>query len=143
MGVLDLFHHLALPALTLALLVAAVVARHQRRAMLGVMRADFVRAARAKGVPERRVLVRHALRNALVPVLTLGGLLFPALVSGAVLVERIFAWPGMGRVMVDAVLRRDYPLVGGAVLVSSLFVVLGTILADLAVAWADPRQRRA
>jgi len=140
-GLLDRLHHLALPAATLAVLVAAVVARHQRRAILGVVDADFVRAARAKGVTEFRILTRHALRNALVPVLTLAGVLFPALVSGAVLVERIFAWPGMGRAVVDAVVRRDYPLVGGAVLVTSLAVVAGTILADLAVAWADPRRR--
>lgn len=139
----DLLHHLVLPAGTLALLIGAVVARHQRRAVLGVADAEFVRAARAKGVPESRVLFRHALRNALVPVFTLAGVVFPALVSGAVLVERVFAWPGMGRAIVEAVLRRDYPLVVGAVMVSSLFVVLGTMLADLAVAWADPRQRRA
>lgn len=141
-GVLDVLHHLVLPALALAVIIGAVVARHQRRAMLEVVGADFVRAARAKGVPEGRILVRHALRNALVPVLTLAGVLFPALVSGAVFVEKIFAWPGMGRAVVDAVLRRDYPLVGGAVLVSSLFVVAGTVLSDLAVAWADPRRRQ-
>jgi peptide/nickel transport system permease protein len=141
-GVLDLFHHLALPALTLALVVGSVVARHQRRAILEVVDAEYVRAARAKGVPEGRILLRHALRNALVPVLTLAGVLFPALVSGAVLVEKVFAWPGMGRAVVDAVMRRDYPLVVGTVLVSSLCVVVGTLLADLAVAWADPRRRR-
>jgi peptide/nickel transport system permease protein len=141
-GVLDVLHHLALPVLTLAVVVGAVVARHQRRALLAVVDADFVRAARAKGVPEFRILVHHALRNALVPVLTLAGVLFPALVSGAVLVEKVFAWPGMGRAVVDAVARRDYPLVSGAVLVSSLFVVVGTVLADLAVAWADPRRRQ-
>ena len=141
-GVLDVLHHLVLPALTLALIVGAIVARHQRSAILAVIDADFVRAARAKGVPEFRILLHHALRNALVPVLTLAGVLFPALISGAVLVEKIFAWPGMGRAVVDAVTRRDYPLVGGAVLVSSLFVVVGTVLADLAVSWADPRRRQ-
>lgn len=140
-GVLDVLHHLALPALTLAVVVGAVVARHQRRALLGVVNADFVRAARAKGVSEGSILMRHALRNALVPVLTLAGVLFPALVSGAVLVEKVFAWPGMGRAVVDAVVRRDYPLVGGAVLVTSVAVVAGTMLADLAVSWADPRRR--
>ncbi len=140
-GVLDVLHHLVLPAVTLALLVAAIVARHQRRAILAVIHADFVRAARAKGVRESRILSHHVLRNALVPVLALAGVLFPALVSGAVLVEKVFAWPGMGRAVVDAVIRRDYPLVGGAVLVSSLFVVVGTVLADLAVSWADPRRR--
>jgi peptide/nickel transport system permease protein len=140
-GVLDVLHHLVLPALTLALVVTAMVARHQRRAILAVVNADFVRAARAKGVPEHRILIRHALRNSLVPVLTLAGVLFPALIGGAVLVEKVFAWPGMGSVVVDAVVRRDYPLVGGCVLLSSLVVVLGTVLADVAVAWADPRRR--
>lgn len=130
-----------LPALTLTLIVAAIVARHQRRAIEAVVDADFVRAARAKGVSEFRILTRHALRNSLVPVLTLAGVLLPASISGAVLVEKIFAWPGMGRVVVDAVVRRDYPLVGGAVLVTSLAVVAGTVLADIAVAWADPRRR--
>ena len=141
-GALDVLHHLVLPAFTLAVVVGAVVARHQRGAILAVVNADFVRAARAKGVPEFRILLHHALRNALVPVLTLAGVLFPALISGAVLVEKVFAWPGMGRAVVDAVTRRDYPLVGGVVLVSSLFVVLGTVLADLAVSWADPRRRQ-
>lgn len=141
-GVLDVLHHLVLPAFTLAVVVGAVVARHQRGAILSVVNADFVRAARAKGVPEFRILLHHALRNSLVPVLTLAGVLFPALISGAVLVEKVFAWPGMGRAVVDAVTRRDYPLVGGAVLVSSLFVVVGTVLADLAISWADPRRRQ-
>ena len=142
-GLFDLLHHLALPASTLAVIIAAVVARHQRRAMLAVVDTEFVRAARAKGLVESRVLWRHALRNALTPVLTLTGVLFPALIGGAVLVERVFAWPGMGRAVVEAVSRRDYPLVSAAVLVSALAVVLGTLVADLAVAWADPRQRRA
>lgn len=142
-GVFDLLHHLALPAFTLAAVITAVVARHQRRAMRSVVDTEFVRAARAKGVTESRVLWRHALRNALTPVLTLTGVLFPALIGGAVLVERVFAWPGMGRAIVEGVSRRDYPLVTGAVLVSALFVVIGTVLADLAVAWADPRRRRA
>ena len=104
-GLFDLLHHLALPASTLAVIIAAVVARHQRRAMLAVVDTEFVRAARAKGLGESRVLWRHALRNALTPVLTLTGVLFPALIGGAVLVERVFAWPGMGRAVVEAVSR--------------------------------------
>lgn len=141
-GVLDLLRHLALPAGTLALLIAAIVARHQRVAMLGVRDAEFIRAARATGIPERRILIRHALRNALTPVLTVMGVLLPTLVGGAVLVERVFAWPGMGRTIVDAVSFRDYPLVAGGVIVTSVGVVFGTLLADLAVAWADPRLRQ-
>lgn len=141
-AVLDRLHHLVLPASALALILTAVVARHQRAAMRDLRDAVFVRAARARGVPERRIFWRHAVRNALVPVLTLVGVLFPALFGGAVIVEKIFAWPGMGSTMVDAVLSRDYHLVVGGVLVSSVCVVTGTLLADLALLWADPRQRR-
>lgn len=140
-GVLDVLHHLVLPAGTLALVIAAIIARHQRAAMRAVRDAEFVRAARAMGIPERRVALQHALRNALAPVLTVMGVLLASLVSGAVLVERIFAWPGMGRALVEAVLYRDYPLVVGSVLVTSIGVVLATLLADLAVWWADPRAR--
>ena len=141
-SVLDVAHHLVLPALALALVVGAIVARHQRAAMRGVRDAEFVRAARARGVPEVRLFVRYALRNALVPVLTIMGLLLPAVVGGAVLVESVFSWPGMGSAIVGAVLGRDYPLVAGGVLVSAVGVVIGTLAADLALFWADPRQRR-
>lgn len=140
-GLLDLLHHLVLPAGSLALVIGAIVARHQRSAMRAVRDAEFIRAARASGIPEHRLFLQHALRNALAPVLTVMGVLLASLVSGAVLVERIFAWPGMGRAMLEAVLYRDYPLVVGGVLVTSVGVVLGTIAADLAVAWADPRLR--
>lgn len=141
-GAVDLLRHLALPAGALAILIGATVARHQRAATQGVRGAEFVRAARATGIPERRIVLRHALRNSLVPALTVMGVLLPTLVGGAVLVERVFAWPGMGRVIVDAVGFRDYPLVAGGVIVTSLGVVLGTLLSDLAVAWADPRMRQ-
>jgi peptide/nickel transport system permease protein len=140
-GVIDVLHHLALPAAALALAIGAVVARHQLAAMREVREAEFIRAARATGIPEHRIFRQHALRNALVPVLTVLGVLLPSLVGGAVLVERVFAWPGMGRVLLDAVGFRDYPLVVGAVLVISTGVVVATVLADLAVAWADPRMR--
>jgi ABC-type dipeptide/oligopeptide/nickel transport system permease component len=140
-GLVDVLHHLALPATALGLVIAAIVTRHQLASMRAVREAEFVRAARATGIPERRILWRHALRNSLVPVLTVMGVLLPSLVGGAVLVERVFAWPGMGRVLVDAVAFRDYPLVAGTVLVTSTGVVLATLLADAAVAWADPRMR--
>ena len=107
--------------------------------LLDVSNADYLRTARSKGVSERRVLVRHALRNALGPVIALCGLLLPSLVGGAVFVEAIFAWPGMGRTMVDAVTGRDYPLAIGIVMVSSVLVTLGGLCADLAAAMADPR----
>jgi ABC-type dipeptide/oligopeptide/nickel transport system permease component len=104
--------------------------------------AEFIRAARALGVTERRVLFRHALRNALGPVLTVVGVMLGSIAGGTVLVERVFDWPGMGRAVVEAVAQRDYPLVSGAVLVTSVAVVLATLLADLAVAWANPRLRQ-
>jgi len=109
--------------------------------MRGVRNAEFIRAARASGIPERRVLFRHALRNAIAPVLTVLGVMLGAVAGGTVLIERVFDWPGMGRAIVEAVAQRDYPLVVGAVLVTSIAVTLATLLADLAVAWADPRLR--
>ncbi|WKW11302.1 ABC transporter permease [Pseudogemmatithrix spongiicola] len=140
-GAADVLRHLILPAGTLALMVAAILARHQRAAMRGVRNAEFIRAARASGIPERRVLFRHALRNAIAPVLTVLGVMLGAVAGGTVLIERVFDWPGMGRAVVEAVGQRDYPLVVGAVLVTSVAVTLATLLADLAVAWADPRLR--
>jgi len=106
-----------------------------------VLPSDFVRLARAKGLPDADVVRTHALRNALLPMITLGGLAFPALFGGAVFVERIFAWPGMGQLMANAVFSRDYPLVVAAALVASLLVVVGSALADIGYAMADPRIR--
>jgi peptide/nickel transport system permease protein len=137
----DRLAHLALPTLTIALGTAGAVARHQRGALLDVAGEDFVRTARAKGCSERRVLLRHALRNALLPVITLLGLAFPALVGGVVFVEQIFAWPGMGSEAVRAVGARDYFLVTGVVLLGSAAVAAGGLVADLLHALTDPRVR--
>lgn len=139
----DLARHLVLPATTLVLIVGAVIARYQRAALLDVLPDDFIRTAKAKGVSPPRVLFVHALRNALLPTITLIGLVFPALVGGAVFVETVFGWPGMGRTIVDALSARDYPLVLGSVVVGSVFVVIGGLVADLAAAAADPRTRAA
>ena len=139
--VADFFWHLTLPALTLGLVGAAGTARYHRAAMLEVIRQDYVRTARAKGLRERRVLLVHALRNALLPFITLFGLAFPFLLTGAVLVETVFAWPGMGRLAVSAIFQRDYPVVTGAALVTSAMVVLGNLIADVLYAIADPRIR--
>ena len=139
----DRAYHLVLPALTLAVLSAAAVARYQRSAMLDVVHEDYVRTARAKGVPERRVVLRHALRNALLPVITLFGLSFPALIGGAVFIERVFAWPGMGMVASRAISTRDYDLVTATVVIGSAMVAVGSLLADLLHAAADPRLRDA
>ena len=137
----DRLWHLALPALTLGLVGAAGTARYQRAAMLEALGLDFVRTARAKGAGETRVLLRHALRNALLPIITLFGLAFPFLLTGAVLTERIFAWPGMGWLAADAILARDYPVVTAAALVAAVMVAAGSLLADLLLAAADPRIR--
>ncbi len=139
---LDRLHHLALPALTLGLVGAAGTARYQRAAMLEVLGQPFVRAARARGLGERRVLLGHALRNALLPAITLLGLSLPFLLTGSVVVETVFAWPGMGKLAADAILSRDYPVVTATALIASVLVVAGSLLADLLYAAADPRVRR-
>jgi peptide/nickel transport system permease protein len=135
----DRLRHLALPLATLTLIGIGGTARYVRGAMLDVAGAQFVTIARAKGLTPMRVALHHVLRNALIPVLTLLGLSLPALFSGAVFIEAIFAWPGVGRVLVEAVQARDYPVVMAATAVSAVLVVLGNLLAELLVAWADPR----
>lgn len=139
--VADRLWHLVLPASTLALLVTAGVARFQRSALLEVVREDFTRTARAKGLGERAVVWKHALRNALLPVITLLGLALPALLGGSVFVESIFSWPGMGTLTVNAISTRDYQLLTAVVMVTSALVVFGNLVADLLYAWADPRVR--
>jgi peptide/nickel transport system permease protein len=137
----DRLTHLILPGLTLGLAGAAVIARYQRAAMLEAIGQDFIRSARARGLGDRAVLLRHALRNALLPIVTLFGLAFPLLLSGAVLVETVFAWPGMGKLTVDAIQARDYAVVTGATILAATLVVTGNLLADL-LYWAlDPRTR--
>ncbi len=139
--VADRLWHTVLPAATLGLVGAAGTARFQRAAMLEVARQDYVRTARAKGLPERRVVLRHQLRNALLSFVTRFGLAFPFLLTGAVLIETIFAWPGMGRLAFDAILLRDYPVVTGTALIASVVVVAGNLLADILLGLADPRLR--
>ncbi len=133
--------HLALPLVTLTLIGVGGIARYARGAMLDVRSQPFVTAARAKGLGRIRVERKHVLRNALGPMLTLLGLSLPALFSGAVFVEAVFAWPGVGRVLVDAVRARDYPVVMAATTVSAVLVVLGNMRADVLAGWADPRLR--
>jgi peptide/nickel transport system permease protein len=138
---LDRLDHLALPAIALATREMALFARYTRSGLADVIRADFVRTARAKGLAERVVLRRHALRNALIPLITLVGLTLPTLVGGAVAIEVVFGWPGMGQLFVDAALKRDYALLAGDLLVTSSIVIAANLLADLAYTWADPRLR--
>jgi peptide/nickel transport system permease protein len=140
---LDRLQHLVLPALTLSLVGAGSTARYQRAAMLDALSQDFVRTARAAGLSERTVVLRYAMRNALLPTITLIGLSLPSLLSGAVLVETVFSWPGVGRLTVSAVLQRDYPMVAGAVLLAAFAVVAANAAADVAYRLVDPRTREA
>src|SRR2546427_5966967 len=134
--------HLILPSVTLALPSVAMIARMTRAAVLEVLREDYVRTARAKGVAEFGVLARHALRNAFIPILTLLGLQAGQLMGGAVLTETVFAWPGLGRLMVKAIFARDYVLLQGAVLVFALALVIINLVADLSYGLLDPRVGR-
>lgn len=137
----DRIRHMVLPVGSLTILTTASIARYQRTAMLEVLPSDYIRTARAKGVSERRIVWRHAFRNALTPMVTLAGLFLPALLGGAVFVEKIFAWPGMGLAATNAIAGRDYDLVTAIVIVGSLLVVIGNLLADLLHAAIDPRVR--
>lgn len=139
--IVDRLRHLVLPVGTLTLALAAGVARYTRGQMLEVVRQDYIRTARAKGLPERRVIMKHALRNSMLPVITLLGLYLPFLFSGAIFVEVIFAWPGMGRVIVDAIFQRDYPLVMATSFLFAVIVVIGNLIADVLYSVADPRIR--
>ena len=138
----DLLHHLVMPATALAVVATGVVARMSRSAMLEVLRLDFIRTARAKGVRERRVITRHALRYAIVSILPVLGLQAGFVLSGAVYIEIVFQWPGIGRMLVDAILTRDIMLVQGGVLFVAACYVLFNIIVDLAQLWLDPRLAR-
>jgi peptide/nickel transport system permease protein len=137
----DRLHHLVLPSIALGVSSAAAVARYMRSSMLEVIRQDYIRTARAKGLPERTVILKHALKNALLPIITLLGLYLPFLLSGAVLVEHVFAWPGMGKTIVDAIYQRDYPLVMATSFLFAVMVVIGNLIADVLYAMIDPRIR--
>lgn len=137
----DIAHHLVLPAFTLAVIYLAQYARLSRASMLEVLGSDYIRTARAKGASERTVLFKHALRNAALPILTVAGLQFGNLISGALLVETVFNWPGMGRLAFDSILRRDYPTIMGVLFFASAMVVVANILTDLSYRVADPRLR--
>jgi peptide/nickel transport system permease protein len=133
--------HLVLPTLSLTLVLAAGVARYVRASMLEVIHQDYIRTARAKGLPESRVIFKHALRNGLIPVVTLFGLYLPLLLSGTVFIEYVFAWPGMGKLLVDSILQRDYPVVLAGTFLFGGMVVLGNLFADLVYGVVDPRIR--
>jgi len=135
------FASLVLPAITLGLGGAGVIARLARASLLEVMQNEYITTARAKGLKERLVIIRHALTNSLIPVVTVAGLQFGQLLAGAFIVETVFARPGIGRLLVDAVLSRDYPMVQGVALVAAVGYVIVNFLVDLSYAWLDPRIR--
>jgi peptide/nickel transport system permease protein len=135
----DRLWHLALPVLLMGITAAAGTARYMRNKLLEVLSEEYVTAARACGFTERVVIAKHALRNALIPIITIYGLSLPFLLGGATIIETIFAWPGMGRLAVSAVSGRDYPLIMATTLVAAVLTVLGNLLADIAYAWVDPR----
>ncbi len=138
---LDIAHHLVLPALTLGLIYLAQYSRLSRASMLEVLQSDYVRTARAKGLAERKVVYKHALRNAVIPVITIAGLQFGALLSGALLVETVFNWPGLGRLAADSVFQRDAPVLLGVLICSAVLVVVINILTDVVYRMIDPRIR--
>jgi len=137
--VLDVARHLILPALTLAIIYLALYTRLARSSMLEVMSSDYVRTARAKGLPERTVLFKHALRNALMPVITIAGLQMSGMLAGTVLVETVFTWPGMGLLAYDSILRRDNQLILGILLMSAVLVIIGNLVTDILYRLVDPR----
>jgi peptide/nickel transport system permease protein len=137
----DRLMHMTMPALALGIGSAAGIARYMRGSMLEVIHQDYIRTARAKGLSERVVIFKHALRNALIPIITLLGLYLPVVMSGSVVVETIFAWPGMGRLIVDSIFQRDYPLVMATSFIAAALVVLGNLIADVLYAVVDPRIR--
>lgn len=138
---LDLARHLFLPVFVSAFTGLAGLSRYSRNNMLEVIRQDYIRTARAKGVGTTRIIFKHAFKNAVLPIITILGLSIPALVGGAVIFETIFAIPGMGLLFWEAVMARDYPLVMGLVVIGAILTQLGILLSDLAYAWADPRIR--
>lgn len=136
---LSSLHHLILPSLALGTIPMATIARVTRSSMLEVLRQDFIRTERAKGLSERLVIYKHAVRNALIPVVTVIGLNFGLLLAGAILTETVFSWPGVGRYVVNAVQMRDYPAVQGCVLFFSVIFVIVNLITDIIYVYIDPR----
>lgn len=139
--VLGYLRHLIMPSLVLSLVHVAVWSRYMRAATLDVINQDFVKTARAKGVPERRVLMKHVVGNALLPMITLAGMQLPQLLGGALVTETVFTWPGMGRLFLDSLGYSDYPVVMGLLMLSAILTILGNLIADIVVSMVDPRIR--
>jgi peptide/nickel transport system permease protein len=137
----DTVTHYILPVTSVTLVGLAGYMRYQRTAMLDVIRQDYVRTARAKGLPEHKVILKHAWRNALIPIITLLGYVLVILVEGSIVVENIFSWPGMGQLAVNSLAQRDYPVVMAIVLLSAVLILIGTLISDILYAIVDPRVR--
>ncbi|MCA9571550.1 MAG: ABC transporter permease, partial [Myxococcales bacterium] len=137
----DVGHHLLLPGVAMGVAGSASAARYMRSSLLEVIRQDYIRTARAKGLSERVVILKHAMRNALLPIITLMGLSIPFMFSGSVLVEQVFSWPGMGQLIVQSIFNQDTPTIVACFFVSTLLVVTGNLVADLSYAMVDPRIR--
>ncbi|MCY7861288.1 ABC transporter permease [Bacillus haynesii] len=135
----DRIHHLILPAFVLATADMAGLTRYTRSSMLDVLRQDFIRTARAKGFKENRVVYKHGLRNGLLPVVTIFGLMIPSFIGGAVVTEQIFSWPGLGKLFIDSAFQRDYPVIMAMTVISAVLVVIGNLIADILYAIIDPR----
>ena len=139
--VMQVAAHLVLPVVALVMLQAGSLTRYFRASMLDVVRMDFIRTARAKGLRERTVILKHALRNALLPIITLLGFELPGLFSGALITEKVFNWPVAGHIQIDSLAARDYPVLMGFTLFLAVLTILGNLIADVLYAWADPRIR--
>ncbi len=139
--VADIASHLVLPAVSTAIGGLAFLSRYLRSSMLEVIKQDYIKAARARGIPEKSLVLVHTLRNAFIPMITVFGLLLPALIGGSVVFETIFSWPGMGRLAYEAIMARDYPVVMGIGVVMAVLTLIGNFLADIGYAAADPRIR--
>lgn len=135
----DRLHHIILPAFVLATADMAGLTRYTRSSMLDVMRQDYIRTARAKGFRENKVIFKHGLRNGLMPVITIFGLMIPSFIGGAVVVEQIFTWPGLGKLFIDSAFSRDYPVIMAMTVISAVLVVVGNLIADILYAIVDPR----
>lgn len=139
----DLLRHLVLPVMVLTLVLVATWSRYARSSFLEVIQQDYIRTAKSKGLGTRQIMARHAFRNALIPLVALLGVQLPTLFSGALVAETIFSWPGMGRLFVDALNMKEYPILMGMIMFTALFVIVGNLLADIAIALIDPRVKLA
>ncbi|MCM3595241.1 ABC transporter permease [Metabacillus idriensis] len=135
----DRIHHLMLPAFVLASADMAGLTRYSRSSMFDVLKQDYMRTARAKGFRESKVIIKHGVRNGLIPIITIFGLMIPSFIGGAVVVEKIFSWPGIGLLFIDSAFQRDYPVIMALTVISAVFVVIGNLIADILYAIFDPR----